>query len=72
MVSKMYFLILALIIPSKEFVTFGNVNVYLQMLIKELQVMWKGVQAFATYSKEAFTFKSMCMWSYTQTWHQAN
>jgi hypothetical protein len=34
---------LALIIPSKELVTFGNVNVYLQMLIEELQVMWKGV-----------------------------
>jgi hypothetical protein len=49
MVSKMYVLILALIIPSKELVTFGNVNVYLQMLIEELQVMWKGVQAFATY-----------------------
>ncbi len=63
MVSKLHFLILALIIPSKESVTFGNINVYLQMLIKELQMMWKGVQAFIAYSKKAFTLKNMCMWS---------
>jgi hypothetical protein len=33
----------ALIILGKEFVTFENVDVYLEPLVRELQIMWKGV-----------------------------
>jgi hypothetical protein len=45
-VTKHYFIILALIILSKKSVTSGNLDVYLQLFIEELQVLWKGVQAF--------------------------
>jgi hypothetical protein len=36
-------MMLALIILGKEFVTFENVDVYLEPLIKELQIIRKGV-----------------------------
>lgn len=37
LVTKCYFLMLALFILGKEFIIFANVDVYLEHLIKELQ-----------------------------------
>jgi hypothetical protein len=63
LVTKRYFLMLALIILGKESVISGNLDVYLQPLIKELQVLWQGVQAFDATLWVPFTLKAMCMWS---------
>jgi len=54
LVTKQYFLMLALIIHGNFFVTSINVDVYQQPLIKELQLLWSGVQAFDVSSKESF------------------
>jgi hypothetical protein len=54
---------LALIIPSKESCTINNVDVYLQPMINELQLSWKGVVAFDAYLGAKFNLKAMCMWS---------
>jgi hypothetical protein len=45
---------LTLIIHVKEFVTSRKMDVYLQPLIKELQMLWSGVKAFDVSSKESF------------------
>jgi hypothetical protein len=67
LVTKRYFLMLALIILGKKSVIYGNLDVYLQPLIKELQVLWQGVQAFDAILWVPFTLKAMSMWSiYTQ------
>ncbi len=63
LIIKQYFLILVLIIPRKEFVTFGSLDVYLQPLIEELQLLWSGVQTFDVCSKESFNLQAMCIWS---------
>ncbi len=39
LVTKHYFMMLALIILGKEFVTFGNIDVYLELVIEELQML---------------------------------
>jgi hypothetical protein len=54
LVTKQYLLMLALIIPRKEFVKVENVDVYLQLFIEDLQVLWTSVQAFDVFSKETF------------------
>jgi hypothetical protein len=54
---------LALVILGKESVTSSSVDVYLQPLIKQLQVLWQGVQAFDAISWVPFTLKAMCMWN---------
>jgi hypothetical protein len=41
--NKEVFFMLALIILGKESCTCSNVDVYLQPLINELQLLWKGV-----------------------------
>ncbi len=46
LVTKHYFMMLALIIPCKEFVTSGNIDVYLELLIEELQTLRNGVKAY--------------------------
>ncbi len=63
LVTKCYFIILALIIPNKKFVTSGNLDVYLQLLIEELQVLWKGVQAFDVIIGEKFNLPTVCIWN---------
>jgi hypothetical protein len=63
LVTKRYFLMLALIIPDKEFYIGSNVDVYLQPLIDELQLLWKGVVAFDAYLGAKFNLKTICMWS---------
>ncbi len=46
LVIKCYFLMLALFIPVKESIIFSNVDVYLELLIKELQVLWACVKSY--------------------------
>jgi len=41
--TKCFFVILALIIPRKEYVKNENINVYLQPLLEELEMLWVGV-----------------------------
>jgi hypothetical protein len=45
LVTKKLFVMLVLIIPSKEFVKMHNIDVYMVLLIEELQVLWMGVVA---------------------------
>jgi hypothetical protein len=54
---------LTLIIPKKELVTSSNVDVYLQPLVDELHVLWKGVKAWDTYLGASFSLRTMCMWN---------
>jgi hypothetical protein len=49
LVTKRYFLMLALIITRKKSYTSTNVDVFLQPLIDELQTLWKGVKALDAY-----------------------
>jgi hypothetical protein len=62
LVIKRYFIILALIIRDKESITFGNLDVYLQSIMKELQVLYKGVQAFDVTIGEKLNLQAMCTW----------
>jgi hypothetical protein len=61
--NKKVFSDVALIIPSKESCIGSNVDVYLQPLINELQLLWKGVIAFDAYLNAKFNLKPMCMWN---------
>ncbi len=44
--TKCYSLMLALFIPGKESIIFANVDVYLELLIKELQMLWACVKLY--------------------------
>jgi hypothetical protein len=46
LVTKNFFVILALIILGKEYMKMHNINVYMAPLIKELQVLWRGVATY--------------------------
>jgi hypothetical protein len=65
LVTKNFFVILTLIIPSKESVKMHNIDVYMASLIEELQVLWRGV---ATYDvarakgQQHFTLRTILMW----------
>jgi hypothetical protein len=63
LVTKRYFLMLALIIFGNKSVKAENVDVYMQLLIEELQVLWTSVQTFDVFSKETFMLQAMCIWS---------
>jgi hypothetical protein len=43
-ITKCYFLMSGLIILGKESVTFARMDMYLEPLIEELQMLWKGVK----------------------------
>lgn len=65
LVTKRFFLMLALLIPGKESVTSENVDVYLAPLIEELQQLWEGiaaVDASAESVNRKFTLKAILMW----------
>jgi hypothetical protein len=49
LVTKRYFMMLAIIIPSKESMTSGNIDVYLEPLIEELQMLWNGLKLMIHY-----------------------
>jgi hypothetical protein len=42
--TKRFFVMLALLIPGKEFVRSENIDVYLEPLLEELEILWKGVR----------------------------
>jgi hypothetical protein len=46
LVTKNFFVILTLTIPSKESVEMHNIDVYMAPLIEELQVLWRGAIAY--------------------------
>nr|GFA63928.1 hypothetical protein [Tanacetum cinerariifolium] len=54
--------ILSSIIPGEK--AHGNdIDVYLRILIKELQLLWKGVDAYDDFSKQHFKLKASLMWT---------
>ncbi len=42
--TKTFFVMLGLIIPSLEFIRMHDIDVYMALLIEELQELWKGLQ----------------------------
>jgi hypothetical protein len=46
LVTKTFFVMLGLDIPSPKFVRMHNINVYMAPLIEELQELWRGVIAW--------------------------
>jgi hypothetical protein len=66
LVTKKLFVMLALIILGKEFVKMQNIDVYMALLIKELQVLWKGVAAYDVAKhggQRHFTLSAILMWT---------
>ncbi len=67
LVTKNFFMMLALIIPGKESVTDKNVDVYMAPLIEELQELWEGVDCLdgSQRNSNAQTFKlhGMLLWT---------
>ena len=66
MVTKRFFVMLSLLIPGKESVTSGNVDVYLEPLVDELLVLWDGVPAVdMSDSPRAnnFRLRGMLLWT---------
>jgi hypothetical protein len=45
LVTKRFFLMLALLIPGPESITVENIDMYLAPLIKELLMLWDGISA---------------------------
>jgi hypothetical protein len=65
LVTKRFFLMLALLIPGKESVTSENVDVYLAPLIEELKQLWEGIEAVDASAERVnrkFTLKAILMW----------
>jgi hypothetical protein len=57
---------LALIIPSKEFVKIHNIDVCMAPLIEDLQVLWKGVAKYDVMRFEGhkhFTLRTILIWT---------
>nr|GEV47443.1 ribose 5-phosphate isomerase, type A [Tanacetum cinerariifolium] len=54
--------ILSSIIPGKK-APGNDIDVYLKPLIKELQLLWKGVVAYDAFSKQHFKLKASLMWT---------
>jgi hypothetical protein len=52
---------LVLINPGNKFVTFGNIDVYLEPLIEELQMLWNGIKAYDSLQGITFNSKAMCI-----------
>ena len=67
LVTKNFFMMLALIIPGKESVKDRNVDVYLAPLIEELQELWKGVNCVdgsqGSTKEKTFTLHGMLLWT---------
>ncbi len=57
LVTKRYFMMLAIIIPSKESMTSGNIDVYLEPLIEELQMLWNGLKLMIHYRGQHSTWR---------------
>jgi hypothetical protein len=66
LVTKIFFVRLALIIPSKETLKMHIINVYMAPLIEELQVLQKGVAAYdvaRVKRQQHFTLKTILIWT---------
>jgi hypothetical protein len=65
-VTKIIFVVLALLIHGKEFVKMHNFDVYMEPLIEELQVLWKGVPTYDVarlVGHRQFTLRAILMWT---------
>jgi hypothetical protein len=52
----------ALIVPGpKDPVT--KINLFMQLLIKELKMLWQGVEAYDSHLKNSFTLRAAYLWS---------
>ena len=54
--------ILSMIIPGKEGPG-NNIDIYMRPLIHELQLLWKGVNAFDSCTNENFALQAALMWT---------
>ena len=54
--------ILSMIIPGKEGPG-NNIDIYMRPLIHELKLLWKGVNAFDSYTNVNFKLKAALMWT---------
>ncbi len=64
--TKNFFVVLALLIPNKEFVKMHNFDVYIEPLIEELQVLWKGVLTYDVVrpvEQRQFALKAILTWT---------
>jgi hypothetical protein len=64
--TKKVFVILCLLIPGKQSVTFECFDVYLEPLVEELLELWSGVLAFDITKEEGllnFTLWAMLIWT---------
>ena len=65
LVTKPFFIMLALLIPGRESVTSENIDVYLTPLIEELLELWKGVPALDVSEeppKQHFKLRALLLW----------
>jgi hypothetical protein len=57
---------LALLIPRKESIRNENIDVYLEPLLEELEILWRGLRAIDVIKpkgSQAFVLKALRMWS---------
>jgi hypothetical protein len=62
MVTKRFFVILALLILGPDSVVVANIDVFLAPLIDDLMELWYGVLAWDVVKSEAFTLRAMLLW----------
>jgi len=65
-VTKKFFISLCILISGKHSPTSKNIDVYVRPLLRELQELWKGVQALDFSQPEgsrAFTLRGLLMWT---------
>jgi hypothetical protein len=65
LVTKGFFIILALLIPGKESVTSENLDTYLAPLVEELLELWEGVRAVDVSSQGSdrnFSLRAILIW----------
>ena len=65
LVTKPFFIMLALLIPGKESVTSDNIDVYLAPLLEELLELWVGVSATDVSEephRQQFTLRALLLW----------
>ena len=65
LVTKPFFIMLALVIPGRESVTWENIDVYLTPLIEELLELWKGVPAIDVSEdppRQHFKLRALLLW----------
>jgi hypothetical protein len=57
---------LTLLIPGKKFVKIENIDVYMELLLKELEMLWKGVitiDVTQPQGSQVFLLLAICVWS---------